>query len=204
MGIRIHKTLGFYIQGVELDISLLDQLTLNDLKKEFPDQKMNMDLSYPGLNLNKKLSNFVEDITESESDENAISQYIFIPPFVGDKWRRHDDMIDYYDQEGVAQNSIKYVHNEIFPYCEKFVVTKNLKELDSVQKEQAFLFSDPAVNNKFKQEFKDKFIALGFDMNKPLREQIHMTAPKVIQEIARKAGLNEPKLLRPVIATYWG
>lgn len=201
MGIRINKSLGWVLTGVELDLEVLESLTLGDLKKENPqDFELNhLDLSYPNLDLSQKLINFVRDVSDEYKEGDRM--YVFSPPFVGKEWHRHDDTIDYYEADS-GERKVKYLHGEIFPYAQKFVVTSSLKELNEVQTKTCWYFSEQA--DKFKPELKKEFTDLGIDLTQPIKPQIHMICPHVIRLILKKCSDVDYKILQPGIVTYWG
>lgn len=194
MGIRINKTLGWIITNNSLDIEKLENFSLMDLQKENLNcQELQLDLSFPEIDLSQKLSNFVEKV----ADENI---YVFKPPVIGEKWNRYDDIIDYLENNS-GETKINYIHRDIFPYCQSFVVSASLNKLTKIESTQCQIFTNM---NRFNEEKKQSLLKLGIDETKPLNEQIHMTAPKVIELIFKKCSDLDYRILKPAIITYWG
>lgn len=201
MGIRIHKDLGWILESVDLDLEVLSTITLEDLKKENQNNKdLNLiDLTFPNIDLKQTLDKFVTDASDEYTEGDRL--YIFQPPFLIESWSRYDCSIDYYEANENAERTIKYLHQEIFPFSQKFVVSSNLKELSEPQTKLCWYFSD---NPKVLLEPKQKELEeLGLDLSKPLKTQIHMTAPAVLKLILEKCSKVDPKRLRPALVTHW-
>jgi len=205
MGIRINKTLGWILEGEEIDLEVLKSFSLKDLQKENPnDKELNkLDLYGSNIDLNQPLISFVKNASLERFEENEAEDflYVFIPPICIQDWHRHDDSIDYYEEDGIPQRKIKWLNGEVFPFSQKFVVSSTLKEIDNITKQNCWDFSN--LNLKPKEPLKSNFKKLGFDLSKPLKSQIHMVCPKVLELILAKCSKVNHLKLKPGIVSYW-
>lgn len=200
MGIRVNKSLGWVFYGKKLNLEILKNLTLLDLKNEFKTdfEISNLDLSFQGIDLSKKLIEFVNDVSDQDTPNDFL--YIFSPPFINKDWNRHDDSIDYHECND-GNRTIKYIHRDVFPYSQKFVVSRSLKELTDIQKRHCLYFSEN--QDLLSDKIKENLSNIGIDIKKPLISQIHMTCPKIIKAIFEKCSDENYKSLQPAIVTYW-
>lgn len=199
MGIRIHKELGWVLEGVDLNTEVLETLSVLDLKNENLNDKYlcQLDLMYPEIDLSEKLINFVNDISDEDSENDRL--YIFSPPYLNKSWSRYNESIDYYDTE-TAERSIKYISREIYPYSNHFVVTKTLKPLTEVEARWCHYVDNIS---KLTPEAQEQLKIHGLNDQSILRSQIHMTCPRVLQLILEKCSKIDYKRLRPAIVVYW-
>jgi hypothetical protein len=206
MGIRIHKQLGFVaVADTFLDIEQWAEVSLVDLYKGLDTTEaleLKMDLGYPELDLNKKIENYI--IMKDHELIKGKSVFIFVPPYTYEKeWSRYNNIIDYLETDKYdASLKIKYIYDRILPYSNPMIVSKTGSHLNLMQSDRIRMLPlsrfdalDPSV----KQELQD----LGIDFSQPLSEQIHMEAPKIIQELAKQAGIFDVKVLKLAIVTYW-
>ena len=197
MGIRIHKKMGWIIKDIEFDIEVLSRKTLDKLLTENPaDDQLEIDILPAEVDKSLTLDSFVQDVG---GDEENI--WIFIPPFGTEDWSRYDDSMDYIEANGVAETKIQYIHQELFPYRGRFVVTKTLTELNDKNK---FICSSNVNPDNFENWYKKELENLGLNLSHGLREQIHMKAPRVIELIFNELQTGiDFKRLRPAIISYW-
>ena len=203
MGIRIHKTLGWVLLNQDINLDLLSSTTLEDLKKEYISdvELIKLDLVFPNIDFSSSLEDFVYN-AGNECDESDRC-YIFSIPYLKD-WHRYNSTLDYYDATS-AERTIKYLNSDIFPFYQKFVISSNLTELDhDLRNKISVLSGVKNYKNNFEENFIKQLENLGFDLEKPLKDQIHMTCPKILQLILKKANPNvDYRNLKPAIVTYW-
>lgn len=204
MGIRIHKQLAWIYKG-KLDLTKIENIKLNDFEKKFDLEKedyLRMDFRYPGLKAaNLSLTDCIKEV-DNENEETEL--ILFTPPVqVMDKtWGRYDDMIDYLENPSIRLK-IKYIHRELTPYCNKSVVTKNLKPLSQIQKDRVRFF-EGMDKERWNEVIRNEMIENGFDLDLPLAHQIHQTAPQIIEEFFKLLSDESYLVLRPAIVTHWG
>lgn len=203
MGIRINKSLGWILSFDKINLELLDELTITDLINENKDdfELNNLDLMYPFIDKDMKLSSMVREVY-LDKDERII---IFQPPHViseKDYWHRYNNPIDYYER-GSELNSLKFLlGQEIFPYINKMVVSKSLIELNPQEKDICQIFSD--VRIILKPEVKQDLEKKGIDFTFKLKDQIHQCCPRIIQLILKKCDDKiDFRTLKPGIVTWW-
>jgi hypothetical protein len=203
MGIRIHKTLGWVLLNEDIDFDMLSSTTLNDLKNENLNdvELIKLDLVFPNINLSLTLEKFIHNASYDSNPNDKC--YIFSVPYLND-WHRYNSTLDYYDVDS-AERNIREIHSDIFPFYQKFVVSNTLIELEHDLRNKINLLSGVAdYQNSFDSTFIKQLTELGFKLDKPLKEQIHMTCPRILQLILKKANPNiNYKKLKPAIVTYW-
>lgn len=206
MGTRINKILGFVtIADTFSDVEKWAEISLNDLYRGLDTTEaleLKMDLGYPSLDLNKKIENFIR--MEESPYNTGKSVFIFTPPYTYEKsWSRFNDLIDHLEADKYdATLKIEYIYDRILPYTNPMIVSKTGCHLDLMQADRIRILPlsrFDALDPKVKQDLID----LGIDFSLPLKEQIHMEAPKCIQELAKHAGIADIKTIKLAIVTYW-
>ena len=199
MGIRVYKNMGWIIEKVDLDNDILSKTSLQQLLDENKnDEQLKLELLPYRGDKSETLEEFVMHINTDFGQENI---WLLRPPFSSEDWSRYDNSLDYQEAQGIAETKIMYLHADIFPYRNKFIVTSTLKEL--TEKNRLICSADINTDN-FEIKYKEELIDLGLDLNQSLRVQIHMRAPRILELILEKGN---PKLnylnLKPAIVTHW-
>ena len=198
MGIRINKIMGWVFKPTqEIDYETLESTFLKDLNQE--------GLKHIDINLQNHCSedDSLSDYIFVTTEEGKPPLCIIVPPMVLNMgWKRYDSSIDY--QEAMftenASRKVKIIRGEVFPYAQPFVVSKSLKIVPKEIMDQMFMLSD---NPHLKAQKAEELKELGFDLDKPLKKQIHMTPPLVVQRMLEKVSSIDYRLLKPAIVTYW-
>jgi hypothetical protein len=201
MGIRIHKRLE-WVLDCSLDLQNLEDLKVKDLLDEYPnDLELRMDLTYPSISMNENFESIVIPIDELIDNENSHHYTLFQPMHQYKSWSRYDDMIDYLENDSCVFN-IQYINSDLFPFCNRFVVSKSLKLLDDFQRKMC-LIPKEIIQNLTKEK-KEELEKLGLDCSEELKLQIHQSAPRLIELLLKKIDPSINYLeLKPAIITYW-
>lgn len=202
MGIRINKGLGWVLRGKNLDRELLTKITLQELKDEYKEIYTGFDIDFDlaDLNLSQTLDSF---IINAFSECEPTQVLLFIPPSMKKNWHRYDDSLDFYTKKDLVDH-IEYIQGDLYPFYEKFIITSSLEktELSELERTKATQLSDYA--DKLAGEEREKFISLGFDLTKPLINQIHMLPPISLRLMLAKLDPTvDYKELRPAVVTWW-
>ena len=208
MGIRIHKSLGWVYTG-DLKIDYETKTTLEDLVNENKDNMMlSFDLGFAedrGF-LKRKMFEFIEHVDSETKRKPEDSVFLFRPPH-REKWSRYNDSIDFLEKKD-GKLEIKYLGVEIFPYRDPFVVSKTGRELTDdeyrfVSMTAPFTAADQIRKVLSFDKIKDQLIQMGLDPAIDRREQIHQTPPEIVKIISKHFGVDDYKVLRPAIVSYW-
>ena len=200
MGIRINKALGWYIEDVELIRERL-QHTISDLKDiHINDQEFKLELNmYPDLDMNSKIENFIE-----YAEIDGKNYLIFLPPGTKEEWYRYADSIDHYEN-AIEEDpiAIKKIHTKIFPYYGRMINSKTFKPVP--EKHFIIRVMKPEDVNNFSEELKQEFLDMGFDIKKPIENQMHQEAPRSIEIIFEHITEEDVdfRKLKPAILQYW-
>lgn len=201
MGIRINKGIGWVLTGKNLDIEKVSNITLQNLKDEFKTNNprtYEIDFDFPEIDLSKPLNHF---ILRAFSECEPTPVLLFIPPFMRKKWHRYDDGIDFYTKKDLLDH-VEYIKGDLYPCYEKFVISSNLNFIEDLDRQKASMLSD--CGHILEGSERERLIQLGFDLAKPLNEQMHMTAPLSLKLMLSKLDPSvDYRGLRPAVVTWW-
>jgi hypothetical protein len=185
----------------ELDLSVLESLTLADLRADHP---ADFEFASDTLNCNLK-SNLDEYVCKISDEDTKKKSYLFYIPSMKNKWHRHNDQIDYHEflaTNKSASLEIQYLSMELSPCTgSDFVVTKTLQKINNNEAKICQLFG--GMPERILQSKQELLIEKGLDIKKELKNQIHQFAPRSIELICEKIGISNIAQLRPGVATYW-
>lgn len=140
--------------------------------------------------------------------ESNSSTFLFTNP-INSSWQRHDDTIDYYEEDGTVGEKLKILPSGIYPYnsCFYDVRTKErtVSGLINAIKYLESQFTDPEELNEKVKEFIEKTSYSSYDEYKMY---CGCVVPDEIQMYLDFIGLFNkdkfgPIVLKPMLYTYW-
>ena len=190
MGIRIHKAIGYgaIIPNIDEIMECLDensidgevnQLIVDAIAKE-ENNRNNLFLETQKMADThgwKYPKYFYECILYTEYPDRKGGHTLIVPPMYVDKWRRYDDIIDYYNADLTdCDTKIKIINKPIYPYIDY---------MDPVT------FEHISENDEYLMRYDDEIKI------KPVPG-----IPASVRVISDKIGIDW-KTLKPMAATWW-